>query len=53
MITITTMMIIMIMLVLAGHPFFVDLCGRPTEVNKCAECGAKIGGKYQTLPVVA
>lgn len=27
-----------------GHPFYVDLCGRPTVIQTCAECGAKIGG---------
>ena len=23
-----------------GNPFYVDACGRPTEVLTCAECGA-------------
>eukprot|EP01094_Clydonella_sp_ATCC50884_P029605 TRINITY_DN9326_c0_g1_i1.p1 TRINITY_DN9326_c0_g1~~TRINITY_DN9326_c0_g1_i1.p1 ORF type:complete len:2486 (-),score=415.42 TRINITY_DN9326_c0_g1_i1:106-7416(-) len=27
-----------------GHTYYVDACGRPTEVLHCATCGAKIGG---------
>ena len=27
-----------------GHVYYVDACGRPTEVLHCAECGAEIGG---------
>jgi hypothetical protein len=26
-----------------GHPYCVDACGRPTQINRCA-CGVKIGG---------
>ena len=32
-----------------GHAYYVDLCGRPTVVNKCATCGAKIGGTNHNL----
>ena len=32
-----------------GHPFYVDLCGRPTQINKCAECGSEIGGTDHNL----
>ena len=32
-----------------GHPFYVDLCGRPTQINSCAECGAQIGGLNHDL----
>ena len=32
-----------------GHPFYVDLCGRPTQVNRCAECGEQIGGLSHDL----
>lgn len=34
-----------------GHPFYVDLCGRPTVVQKCAECGVDIGGENHDLLV--
>lgn len=27
-----------------GHPFFVDACGRPTEIIKCNVCNVQIGG---------
>jgi len=27
-----------------GHSYYVDACGRPTEILKCSECGAEIGG---------
>jgi hypothetical protein len=27
-----------------GHVYYVDACGKPTEVLACATCGAKIGG---------
>eukprot|EP00656_Telonema_subtile_P027205 TRINITY_DN2923_c0_g1_i1.p1 TRINITY_DN2923_c0_g1~~TRINITY_DN2923_c0_g1_i1.p1 ORF type:complete len:2755 (-),score=765.54 TRINITY_DN2923_c0_g1_i1:91-8355(-) len=27
-----------------GHKYYVDACGRPTEILKCHACGAKIGG---------
>jgi hypothetical protein len=33
------------------HPYYVDLCGRPTEVLHCAECGLEIGGRnHEPLP---
>ena len=32
-----------------GHPFYVDQCGRPTEVNTCVECGVQIGGEDHDL----
>eukprot|EP00639_Heterosigma_akashiwo_P005498 CAMPEP_0194564126 /NCGR_PEP_ID=MMETSP0292-20121207/3906_1 /TAXON_ID=39354 /ORGANISM="Heterosigma akashiwo, Strain CCMP2393" /LENGTH=217 /DNA_ID=CAMNT_0039413193 /DNA_START=10 /DNA_END=660 /DNA_ORIENTATION=- len=32
-----------------GHPYYVDLCGRPTVVQQCAECGADIGGTDHNL----
>lgn len=32
-----------------GHPFYVDQCGRPTEVKTCVECGANIGGEDHEL----
>lgn len=32
-----------------GHPFYVDLCGRPTVIQNCAECGAQIGGEGHNL----
>jgi len=32
-----------------GHPFYVDHCGRPTQVNRCAECGEQIGGLNHDL----
>lgn len=32
-----------------GHPFYVDLCGRPTVIQKCAECGVDIGGENHDL----
>uniref|UniRef100_A0A7S2DCV1 RZ-type domain-containing protein n=1 Tax=Octactis speculum TaxID=3111310 RepID=A0A7S2DCV1_9STRA len=31
------------------HPFYVDLCGRPTVIQTCAECGAEIGGTDHNL----
>jgi hypothetical protein len=32
-----------------GHPFYVDLCGRPTVIQNCAECGAQIGGEVSFI----
>ena len=32
-----------------GHAYYVDACGRPTEVLHCAECGAEIGGLDHNL----
>jgi len=32
-----------------GHAYFVDKCGRPTVVQKCATCGVKIGGLNHNL----
>jgi len=32
-----------------GHPFYVDLCGRPTVIQQCAECGVDIGGTDHNL----
>eukprot|EP00468_Gymnochlora_sp_CCMP2014_P001514 CAMPEP_0167741726 /NCGR_PEP_ID=MMETSP0110_2-20121227/1016_1 /TAXON_ID=629695 /ORGANISM="Gymnochlora sp., Strain CCMP2014" /LENGTH=5340 /DNA_ID=CAMNT_0007625809 /DNA_START=69 /DNA_END=16091 /DNA_ORIENTATION=- len=32
-----------------GHAYFVDKCGRPTVIQKCATCGAKIGGENHNL----
>eukprot|EP00456_Euglypha_rotunda_P071647 TRINITY_DN6423_c0_g1_i11.p1 TRINITY_DN6423_c0_g1~~TRINITY_DN6423_c0_g1_i11.p1 ORF type:complete len:236 (-),score=18.24 TRINITY_DN6423_c0_g1_i11:11-718(-) len=31
------------------HSYYVDKCGRPTEVNKCATCGVEIGGTDHNL----
>jgi hypothetical protein len=31
------------------HPYYVDLCGRPTVINKCSQCGAQIGGENHDL----
>ncbi|KAJ6185870.1 hypothetical protein N7519_007171 [Penicillium mononematosum] len=28
-----------------GHPFAIGECGMPTELAKCPECGARIGGQ--------
>lgn len=28
-----------------GHPYCVDACGRPTQINDCSTCGVKIGGE--------
>ena len=34
-----------------GHAYYVDACGRPTIVQKCAECGVDIGGTdHNPLP---
>ncbi|MES1913984.1 MAG: hypothetical protein MHM6MM_006124, partial [Cercozoa sp. M6MM] len=32
-----------------GHSYYVDRCGRPTEILRCSECGAKIGGTNHNL----
>uniref|UniRef100_A0A7S0DVA6 Uncharacterized protein n=1 Tax=Amorphochlora amoebiformis TaxID=1561963 RepID=A0A7S0DVA6_9EUKA len=32
-----------------GHAYFVDKCGRPTIIQKCATCGVKIGGLNHNL----
>jgi MoxR-like ATPase len=32
-----------------GHAYYVDHCGRPTEINECVECGVKIGGLDHNL----
>lgn len=32
-----------------GHTYYVDACGRPTEILSCATCGAKIGGLDHVL----
>ncbi len=32
-----------------GHAYYVDMCGRPTEINKCATCGCDIGGLSHNL----
>jgi len=32
-----------------GHAYYVDLCGRPTQINKCATCGCDIGGLGHNL----
>jgi hypothetical protein len=32
-----------------GHAYYVDLCGRPTQINKCATCGCDIGGLSHNL----
>jgi hypothetical protein len=31
------------------HPYYVDLCGRPTVIQTCKECGAQIGGLSHVL----
>lgn len=34
-----------------GHAYYVDKCGRPTKVQRCMECGVKIGGtNHNALP---
>ncbi|XP_042587954.1 E3 ubiquitin-protein ligase rnf213-alpha-like isoform X2 [Cyprinus carpio] len=33
-----------------GHPWIVDMCGRPTEVRRCRDCNAEIGGEHH-IPV--
>eukprot|EP00397_Hematodinium_sp_SG-2012_P000023 GEMP01000023.1.p1 GENE.GEMP01000023.1~~GEMP01000023.1.p1 ORF type:complete len:4845 (-),score=1374.35 GEMP01000023.1:551-15064(-) len=32
-----------------GHAYYVDACGRPTEVVTCPECGEQIGGMDHEL----
>ena len=32
-----------------GHAYYVDMCGRPTVVQKCATCGVEIGGNDHDL----
>lgn len=32
-----------------NHPFYVDLCGRPTRIQVCPDCGAQIGGEDHNL----
>jgi len=32
-----------------GHSYYVDACGRPTEVIHCPECGEQIGGMDHEL----
>jgi len=32
-----------------GHPFYVDRCGRPTEIRECPKCGSRIGGEDHDL----
>ncbi len=32
-----------------GHSYYVDACGRPTEILKCATCGVDIGGLSHDL----
>jgi len=32
-----------------GHPFYVDLCGRPTRIQTCPDCGSQIGGLDHNL----
>jgi len=34
-----------------GHSYYVDQCGRPTEVLKCWTCGVDIGGMNHNLMV--
>lgn len=34
---------------LAGHAYYVDMCGRPTVIQKCATCGVDIGGENHNL----
>jgi hypothetical protein len=31
------------------HPYYVDLCGRPTVIQTCKDCGAQIGGLSHNL----
>jgi len=34
-----------------GHAYYVDACGRPTVIQKCATCGVDIGGtNHNPLP---
>jgi hypothetical protein len=34
-----------------GHAYYVDACGRPTIIQKCATCGVDIGGtNHNPLP---
>jgi len=34
-----------------GHSYYVDACGRPTEIIKCSTCGVDIGGlNHNPLP---
>jgi RZ type zinc finger domain/AAA domain (dynein-related subfamily) len=32
-----------------GHAYYVDQCGRPTVIQKCATCGVDIGGTDHNL----
>ena len=32
-----------------GHAYYVDQCGRPTVIQKCATCGMDIGGTNHNL----
>jgi hypothetical protein len=32
-----------------GHAYYVDACGRPTQILKCSTCGVDIGGESHNL----